>query len=392
MTLADKSNKTLTATDVIDIAFTDDEMKTLAEVEAESRAEAIVLTPLEEADASVVEKGKKSRGPGKIAPLSSSTHNGALRLLIPQSVIDSVAHLRDFSIDSRFHKLAKFVTQLQGACAYPATQMINFVGIASIIDNFDTVEDIDTHVREKNTIAIEVIDNVPCIFGLPIWDRLPSEQNDFYILFKLYRDQKYTYMGDEVIELSRSMSALAAQLDISINLLYVLSKIYHWPRRCEAYDFYMAYEIKQQQDRKRKLLQNDHSYYAQELTRKSFEKLSSATLKPKELLDMLELGFKYSRISLGMPGDKPEEALNGSGGGNATINLFQQDNSYSTSQTLNIDNSGKSKVEKQFDENIKSSDTMLSILNVLQRSGAMTTAVNEQLPSQVILEAESIEE
>jgi len=133
------------------------------------------------------------------------------------------------------------------------------------------------------------------------------------------------------------------------------------------------------------ILQNDHLHIANELCKKAFTYLNnnSASLCPKEALQMLELGIKYSRVSVGLLPDKP-----GSVAANSQTNLsiYANTTNNTADKMLNIHAGGNttdpgagSSAERQLQADIKDDSNLLSILHVLQASGAMKTAIHADL-------------
>jgi hypothetical protein len=268
----------------------------------------------------------------------------------------------------------------------PATQLVDAIQLSEHMKSNPDTETLDDLTDEQKADCywqLKYLDFVPVleVTGNPTWEKLPTERQDHYLLFKLYRDQKYGMLTTgESIVLSRSLAELAADLRLNASLLSLLSSLFHWKTRTAAYDLFMEQERQLREQRFRQLIQSDHLFYARQLAQDAFERLQSHdNIQPKELLQMLELGLKYGRISVGLPGDKPEQA-NGNGektivNVNNTQNIDVHDNSQQTSQTLNVH--AASPVQQAYDQQVKSPDTIQQILNVLQRSGAVSLLQGE---------------
>lgn len=358
----------------------------------EDKPFARIKTPQENAASLASEKGEFRRG--ALSAPAAQYPTGTVALGVSQEVIEAVAHLRTFTVDARFRKLTRLIDQLnkEFSITYPGA-LVNPLPLLVFVEKekVESADDLSDEQKERCLWQTSMMDGVPTLAGYPVWERLPTEQQDYYFLFKLYRDQKYGYLTTgEPYVLSRSIASLAEELHLPPNVLYTFSQLFHWKQRCQSYDIHMAAERELREARYRQIIQRDHLHYARQLADSAYEKLkASNNLKPRDLLAMLELGLKYSRISIGLPADKPE-GLDGKGSNQTTI--VSVGDVSANQQTLNIqaNSANTPQVVKDFGQQIKSDDTIRSILHVLQRSGAVDVAVNELLGSQNLPVADTV--
>lgn len=315
----------------------------------------------------------------------ASYTTGTLEMRITPEIQDCVSELRQLSMSAEFKKLGKFVQTLQRD--FPTqnnrlVQMLNPAWLATHVPFCDTPEDVTEEQVQRSLWHIEVQGDYALIDGVPVWDRLEGERLDFYTLFKLYRDSRYGLIdnGDYVL-CSRSMAGLASKLSIAPLLISTISRIYNWSTRCSYYDAFFEREMVRRKQLEIQLMQQDHLRAASSLLRRAMDYFeeNAGVMTPKEALSMAELGFKVSRLSLGMMPDKPEL-------GNAPSNqpLLAIYNNSTTNQAdqmiqVNDQRSYGSEVERRLHEDIKDESNLLSILDVLQRSGAMNTVVRTEL-------------
>lgn len=318
---------------------------------------------------------------------------GTTEAFMEASLVAQLEGIRTMVVSNELKKLAVFIQQLQ----------INFTGnngsvsalvspliLATEILNYETIADIDDYMLSKMRKPVEIIDSIACIDGLPIWERLEGEQADYYLLFKLYRDMKYTLTDDgDYFALNRSLAKLSRETDINGALINQLAKIYHWTARCNYFDNYIERQAYKKQCAKQQLLQADHFHIGTALAKKAFDFLNSTTkgLTPKEAIAMLDLGLQYSRLSLGLQPNKPDapEAANNK----PTFAIYNSTTNNTADNILNVNagemsssDANKSAVERQLQSDIKQEDNLLTILHVLQKSGAMGIAINTNIEQQ----------
>lgn len=331
------------------------------------------LTPLE-------------REVGKVQSFASYT-TGAIELKITPEMLSFAEGLRGLSLSTEFKKLANFVQTLQRDLPRQnnlLVAMINPAWLASHVPFCDSPADITEEQAKKAQWQIEISGDYGLIDGVPVWDRLDGERLDFYNLFKLYRDSRYGLLdtGDYIL-CSRSMAGLARKLELKPMLVDVISKIYNWATRCAYYDKYFEMEILRRKQMEVQILQQDHLKFATTLIDKamSFFEKNSAQLTPKDAIALAELGFKISRLSIGLLPDKPAGVGDQASQPLLAINYNTTNNQADKMIQVNDQRSYGSEVERRLQEDIKDNANLLSILSVLQRSGAMSTAIHSELAS-----------
>lgn len=342
-------------------------------------------------------KGSKSAGTEIRTPLETisetiqsfaSYTTGTVEMKVTPEIMDSVKELRTLSVSSDFRRLAEFVQVLQADFPMQDNLLVAFLNpmkLATEIVDCETPQDVTEEVLQRARWQIELQGDHALIDGLPIWDRLEGERVDFYNVFKLYRDSRYGLIdtGDYTL-CTRSMAGLARHLNLSPRLLDVLNKMYNWKLRCAYYDKFFEMEIVRKKQMEVQMLQRDHLKFSTTLLDKamSFFEMHSNQLTPKDAISLAELGFKISRLSLGMMPDKPAMSDGAQTQPLLAVQINQQTQNTSSVQ-VNQQNFS-SEAERQMHENLKDNDNLLSILHVLQRSGAMDTAITAELADSAI--------
>lgn len=254
--------------------------------------------------------------------------------------------------------------------------------VAEFADSAFSVEDYSEEMFKEASFAIQYLDTTPMINGVPVWERLPGERADFFGLFKLYRDSRYYLLDNgDYMYVNRTMAGLARQLKLPGATLTYISNLYSWKTRCRLYDEYMESENQKRAAQRISLIQSDQMKIAKQLCDKAMQYLNTnfKNLAPKDVISALELGLKISRINAGLLPDKPGTA---SGQGGPKLAIYNTTTNNTADQMMNVQNiggdvSGKSEVERQIQRDMKSNDTLLSVLHVLQASGAMKAALAE---------------
>ena len=333
-----------------------------------------LTTPLEE------ESGKIER--------FANYQTGTLALAITPAMVEQCSVLRTLQITTELKRLASVVAQLQASFESDGCirAIVDPALIAQELPYTEDLEDFTDDMKERSMMMIEHIDSTPTIKGMPVWDRLPGERVDFYNVFKLYRDSRYFLLDTgEYAIVNRTLAGLARQLSIPGVILSYISKLYSWKTRCVLYDQYMETEMQKRRVQNEVLLRNDHLYMAQKLCKKAYDFLDKnfTKLAPKEALQALELGIKYSRISIGLLPDKPGATV---AGNQTNLSIYNTTTNNTADQMLNV-NAGVtptgqgagSAVQRQLQQDMKDENNLLSILHVLQASGAMASAVHADL-------------
>lgn len=302
------------------------------------------------------------------------------------------------------NKLSNFVAQLQQMMdVTPLGDYVAYIdptAIAECMPYCESPDDIAEDKFNNAVVRLDYEDGIPTVGGLPIWERLDGELIPYYKIFKEYRDMKYetttiTGSTNEMVSIgNRSIGRLAEKMNVSGRQLTILSKIYHWAMRCKAFDTFKIREITLKKQRQAEELECKHAKFSNELLEQAMKYLKEhpAQLNPKTALQMVEIGMKYGRISVGLAGDKP--GSNAAAVHQTNINVSQTNNS--ADQMLNVANgsggndtaqgskgSGHgSEVERQFANTMKDTGNLLSVLHVLNKSGAFTNVVQENNNSQ----------
>lgn len=314
--------------------------------------------------------------------------------------------LQQFHLSELFQRLAWFVPHLQEDCGRKLVYFDNdadeFGGyyglvdplmLAGLIPYATSLDDLSDPQITECMHAFQLIDNYPTIQGRPVWERQEWERVDYYNLFKLYRDMRYAFYNEvDALYTSRSLSGLARAVQLADRTISYLARVYNWNLRAAFYDTWMAETQQQRQVIKQRLMLDRHTKIAQALTAKAFAALkkNADKLSAKEAIQLLELGLKYERISAGFPGDKPEQVTAPVSSG-PVLSIVNQTNN--TTGPMQINNSGKgAEAEQRLQEDMKKPDTLLSILSVLQRSGALDSALDNATKEPIDVDAEVIED
>lgn len=301
-------------------------------------------------------------------------------------------------------KLANFVAQMQSMMDVSTTgdymAYIDPTIVAECIPYCETLDDMDEVKFNEAIVKFDFEDGIPIINGLPVWDRLDGEPIPYYKIFKEYRDMKYhiSTFGNSSSEFTtignRAIGRLAEMLNIPGKYITVLSKIYHWSIRVRAYDIFRMRELVLKKQHVAEELECKHAKYSNDLLEQAMKYIKEhpANLDPKIALQMVEIGMKYGRISVGLLGDKPGSAA--SAVHQTNINVSQTNNTADQMLNMQVDNGGngtaqgprngsgngnKSDVERQLADNMKDNSNLFSVLHVLNKSNAFKNALDTQL-------------
>lgn len=307
------------------------------------------------------------------------------------------------------NKLANFVQQLQSTLDINREgiplQYIDPTVIASQVPYYDNAEDIPEEVYKEAIVKIDFEDGIPVANGLPLWERLDGETIPYYKLFKEYRDMKYYELKDTSINNkasytdtntvtetrtiigTRSLARLSEHCGVPGKLLNILARIYHWMMRVKCFDMQKEREIALKRQRRAEELEYKHSRAANELLEQAMKYIKEhpAQLNPKVAIQMVELGMKYGRISAGLLGDKPGTQSSVAHQTNIAISQSSTHNQADQMVIANMgsDNQGYkdgrniSDVERRMADSMKDNSNLMSIINVLNRSGALSAAIKK---------------
>lgn len=323
-------------------------------------------------------------------------------LNLTSSDIEQFKGLQTFRLTELFQRLAWFVPQLQENCgrnpSYFDNDAAEYGGYRGLVDPLmlaglipyaTSLDDLSDPQISECMHSFQLIDNFPTIQGRPVWERQEWERVDYYNLFKLYRDMRYAFYNEaDALYVSRSLSGLARAAQLAERTVNYLARVYNWNLRVSFYDTWMAETQRQRQAIKQHLMLDRHTKIAQALTARAFGALkkNADKLSAKEAIQLLELGLKYERISAGLPGDKPEQSAAAPSSSGPVLSIVNQTNNAIGPQQIN--NSGS---EQRLQEDMKKPGTLLSILSVLQRSGALDSALDSATKEPIDVEVATAE-
>ena len=236
-------------------------------------------------------------------------------------------------------------------------------------------------VIEKAQIAIEDIDGIPAVNGLPLWERLDCESLDFYKLFKIYREQKTVGIKTESdnVRYQRSFENLKEITGFTRKALYAISKVYHWQMRVSLYDSYRENFIEKENDRMINLMETRHIAAAKNIFEKCLKYFTEiddkklSKLAPKDVLSWWNEATKLERLSRGLPGDKIAIEKKDS----KTVNITRIDN-----KTLNVNN------PKPDNDYLQKLTDILSVAGALPKQLEAKADIIEAVSDEVIEEGE----
>lgn len=244
--------------------------------------------------------------------------------------------------------------------------------------------------RNRLTLSLENLpvsggeELFPCVAGssLPIWERLPFEPADYFLIFTKWCDSGYEQAeSGAIVKTNRSTYHLGRSLGISRGHLNYLNRVFSWNVRVKAFDMYMNSLIQQRLQRQAILARDAQFNIGQVLISKATKALDRMELTPKLALEALKLGVEYMSVSSGVLADKPDGySTRGSlNGGNASGIQINHTNSNTNNLQINNATTDKSMVEMQMQTNLEDKGTVDQILNVLLNSGALDVALNGEV-------------
>ena len=146
----------------------------------------------------------------------------------------------------------------------------------------------------------------------PFWEMLKGEKLEFYHAFRLYVQMKYTNE-----KYTRSLSGVAKQLDVNVQLISSISKLYQWKFRAKGYD--MWYNKQQYNQQQHTIIQvtNANAKTAKKLLDKVTEalniKLANTSPDKEQLSDMsisalvklMQELMEIERLNIGLQKNAP---------------------------------------------------------------------------------------
>ena len=136
----------------------------------------------------------------------------------------------------------------------------------------------------------------PMINGIPFWERIPNEVEDFYLAFCHYRDQLTP----------RLLSKTAQHFNIDPEILELTSQLWMWQDRVQEYDTYIAEYTKSMRSKEITLMETRHQKLAKkmlDLSEEAIEQFDIDELSPAQLVAFLKAATDLERISLGLTAD-----------------------------------------------------------------------------------------
>lgn len=269
--------------------------------------------------------------------------------------------------------------------------------LGSLLPEVEQLVDLSEEQIQRCFAPLKNIDGTPTIDGLPVWERLPWERQDYYNAFKLFRDMRYAFYDEvDALSMSRSLATLARAIEVPADVLQFVAITNHWSIRAALYDEWMLNQQRIRRAVKQTLLLRRHEDVARRMVTKASEYLIKVSngMSPKDAINMLELGLRMERLSQGLPEDKPHgfdesgnpvplATLAGRGvatsGGAPFISVYHQTNQASGPMQVNTLAQGsgtaiESATQKALQDSTRDAGTLAGILSVLQRSGALDVA------------------
>lgn len=253
------------------------------------------------------------------------------------------------------------------------TKLVLPGGLIDTLIHYGTTDDVPDEILDGSLVEVDSTEGFPAVEGLPIWERLDGEPIPYYKVFKEYRDMV-------MLSGTRALARIAEKYDIPGKVLTTLSKVYHWQLRCKFFDSYNSSVAARQRQYKIEKLESSHSSAAAIMLEKGLAYLEAhpEQLNPKVALQMVEVGMKAGRLSLGLAGDK-------AAGPAANINI---------NQTSNIaSGGGEIEVKQTAAHAMENADTSYfqSIVHILDGSGALDEAKSKVIDA-TFTEVESTDE
>lgn len=215
-------------------------------------------------------------------------------------------------------------------------------------------------VLEKATVPLDYSEGYPTVDGYPFWERLDGEPQEYYHMFKYYRD---TILRGEV----RTFAATARQFDVKPSLISALRTIYQWEKRVEAFDQKRKIEREMQRAHYIKELEDEHHKAAKRVFNKCLDYFEHFKNKmdPNTALKWFKTATELSRLSLGLSPKKPDaEAVKNLQ--QTLVQINQNNTDASTQNTLHAVAQGTSSGDKK-----KEAEHMQEVIDILSDTGLL---------------------
>lgn len=217
-------------------------------------------------------------------------------------------------------------------------------------------------------MPVVYVEEIPTIYGCPIWEKLEGEDVAAYELFKKYRDMEFEK------HTRRSIFNLAADSGLNMKELELLRQNYHWSIRAHAFDIFKQQERELIVQLRQQEIEGRHATQARQLFDKATQYLlkHEDMLSPKVAIQMLETAAKLERLASGMGDGRRSSIGTEAPAINITNNLGD----------TAIADSTKSIVTPNVDQN---RERLMQVLNIMNSIGALKD--NED----IVVEAENTE-
>ena len=213
--------------------------------------------------------------------------------------MNAVSTLRAEEYIATMVKAKPYVMQLQNNQAVDGLGRVTaLVNVQSIIETAfeETPEQLIDCPPIGAVMPVVYVEEIPTIYGSPIWEKLEGEDVEAYELFKKYRSME---VDDKT---RRSIFKLSADSKCSIKNLELLRQNYHWSIRAHAFDVYKQQERELVLQLRQQEIEGRHAETAKQLYDKATQYLlkHEDMLTPKTAIQMLETAAKLERLSAGM--------------------------------------------------------------------------------------------
>ena len=258
----------------------------------------------------------------------------------------------------------KYVTQIQNDIAVDGLGRITaLVNAEAIIQTGLTtsVDEMADNPPPGVIMPVVYTEDIPTIYGIPIWEHLEGEPLDHYDLFKQYRNMRREEKAQ------RNVYRLSLVTGIPVVQLELLRQVYHWQQRVQAFDAYEAQEraivlaLRQQE------VEGRHATVAKDLFNIGAEYLRTHKdmLNPKTAIQMMDLAIKLERISAGLADGRISNGTSNAPTVNITNNVPNaQTASINTNIGTGTGSTGDLDADKQ---------RLAQVLNIMHTIGALDT-------------------
>lgn len=266
-----------------------------------------------------------------------------------------------------------FQTEYSGGMGTSAKSLILPSTIMPYCESANT-DDVPDDVIATAQAPIVYYDDVPCISGVPVYERLEGEPIPYYKVFQVYRDMKTTNSR-------RSLAKVHEITGLDMGILNLLNRTYHWQYRVVPFDEQLAHERAWKRQKAAEQVDGLLSTQGKNMLELAFSYLENheEQLDPKTAIELIKIITPITRVATGLPKEAPEEAGFGrtSGGGGGTV-VNVNTNQQVASGPQGVHGMSASEVEKKTEQQAEDPMHLASILNVLNQSGAFERQILEE--------------